>query len=311
MGWVSDVSLSAAEAETHNILEDAYNVSPRVGVAWQLFGPMGRLLKSGAFIAGCPQQALARVIRRHRFDAKLLVLSVEPNNTIFNIAELTSAIESSTIDDISLLYRLPAAVPNVEWRAWEAHWLGTVHVVGQSDVATRLNRCISVACLKVRPWITCVNAAGIDGRVVALDDLSDNSEFKSYLSDLVLQGGTVAYAQTQLNFVSELPERNVADQTLSYTPIHSRHDLEQWVEDNRQRGIVNAVVLGDMSLLAMLLEASCVDEIVHHITHRVGDADSSVSPCIDLDRWTLSHNRMMGDVSRVIYQNPAVNALLQ
>lgn len=290
-------------------LSHAQTTSSRAGVSWSLATSNKTLLTCDATIAGSNPQKLELALKKYRFSADHLFLSIEPIPGIFRIADLVRCIDASSLSRITFGKRLPEQVADRNWRQWEAQWDGETTVLEPNAISESINYGIEKLRTSGRPWVTCVTAASFTGMPVSLNSLKKEFGFQSFLAQQINQSRAMFYTSSQSAIVGSLPSINVMDEEVESYEINCDQSLEPLLRHCATEQCYSVVILSDMRTLSYLINENLVDEVVHHITN-AGCRSSAPFSATDhqqlsdslfgLRDWKLIDSAVAGECNRLI-----------
>lgn len=285
----------------------AMNLSKRAGVGWALVDQDKQILHLDACMAGTDAGKLESNVRQFGQQATELFISSEPIALIFNITQLTSAIEASNIKSIVIGKASSTELSNDRWRNWVAKWSGSVSELPYNPIIDKLSLGMQLLQASKRPWITSVTCGDFAGRSIPLAHLIQEFDFLNYLSNLVKQSRALLVAPTQKDLVNYLPTENHANEPVEIFEIHDLANINAILQHCVNEVRCSLVVLADISLLANLLKRDLVDEVIHHLANNQ-ETENPIKPnagaTLDLHGWKLLSSSAVGQCGRMIYGKP-------
>lgn len=289
-------------------LSRAQQVSGRAGISWALIDGLEDIVQYDAAIAGLDKHKIVAAVQAYGDTLDHLFISMEPNTTACDVADLLRAINNSQCNHITIGHRFADSVADPHWRQWERSWAGDIHYLSANATSMQLSAGITSIKERRRPWITAISAACFEGVNLPLGTFLKTFDFLPYLNNLLQQQRALFYAGPQAHLLPYLSARNFSHELLDTFEIFNASDLNSILQYCALQERCSAVVLCDMPLLEFLIEKNLVDEVVHHIgetgtensVHHERRSKGAMEALFDSTRWMLVANSALGNCNRII-----------
>lgn len=284
----------------------AQKQSGRASVGWVLLDAQGRHLHSEAILAGTNALRLAASIIRYARQLHTLVITLPPSNLLFDQPSLRQALEHSNCTCIVTDAAYAAASEPTEWRDWLDNWRDSTHFLSTHRSASSVSAGPKSVLTNLRPWVTSISAADMNGRAVPLGQFSDEFGFNAHLSILAQQARAIFYSELQAEFVKSLPQDNLANEAQEFFEIRSCETAEVIFRFCAAERRCNVLVFTDLALQSQLMSRNLTDEVIHHLSLRPNDAGPHQQEVATLPTqdWQLSESAIIGNCSRLQLTRP-------
>lgn len=280
---------------------NAYRVSRRASIGWALLDDGNGLLTHNSMMAGANLSTLPEAIKEFGDSLDHLLLSVEPGRPYCDLQSLIHQIELSNCLRITIGYRLPQGIRDVNWTEWVDNWHGEVSYSPHVGVGEKLASGIRSILLANRPWVTAISASTIENQHLGLTHLLNEFGFRAYLDNLVVQSGAILYSPTQQGILETLPRINRAGQVIDIHEVEDASKISCILKECALRQRYSVLLLCDPNMLSRCAELNMVDEIYHHIAIANMKQKNKVSTpeFLKLENWTIASSDVVGNCIRM------------
>jgi hypothetical protein len=289
----------------------AQKMSTRAGVGWALLDSQGRHLHSEGILAGSNSLRLAASIIKFARQLHTLVLTVPPSNLLFDQPSLRQALEHSHCECIVIDDAYGSMVEMTEWQEWLEIWRDKIRYLSTNRTALSVSSGPKSILTSLRPWVTSISAADINGRAVPLGQFSEEFGFNAHLGSLARQARAIFYSSLQADFVKTLPQDNLANEPQEFFEIKSCETAEVIFRFCAAERRCSVLVFTDLTLQSQLMSRKLTDEVIHHlsITPNQGTVLEPEIATLPTQDWQLSESAVIGNCSRMQLTRSAPIAL--